>query len=231
MIREVPSEYGSRGIVLYKTPDGRTEIEVNLKNETVWLSLNQIALLFGRDKSVMSRHFSNIFKSKELERDSVVAFFATTATDGKTHQVEYYNLDAIISVGYRVNSIRGTQFRIWATRILHEHIVTGYTANERRLRELNQAIKLIANFAETRKLSGDEAAVLLKVVSDYSFALELLDDYDHQRVKTANLLKSSAIPVTYGETLRIIERLRSQCSAGELSGKVNYCKGGHQSHQ
>ena len=116
-------------IVLYKSPDGKAALDVRLEGETLWLSLSQLAGLFERDKSVISRHLGNVFKSGELERKSVVAFFATTAADGKTYNVEYFNLDAIISVGYRVNSVRGTQFRIWATNVLHEHLVRGYTLN------------------------------------------------------------------------------------------------------
>jgi len=108
---------------------------VKLKDETVWLSLAQMAELFGRDKSVVSRHLRNVFQTGELDRLAVVAKNATTATDGKTYQVDYYNLDAIISVGYRVNSIRGTQFRIWATSILKDHLVKGYTLNQKRLAE------------------------------------------------------------------------------------------------
>ncbi|MFA6294395.1 MAG: RhuM family protein, partial [Victivallales bacterium] len=183
-IRESSAEYCSSEIILYKSPGGKTKLEVNLKGETLWLSLNQIAFLFGRDKSVISKHLSNIYNTKELERNPTVAFFATVQNEGGRiveRQVEYFNLDAIISVGYRVNSKRGTQFRIWATGVLREHLVKGYTVNERRLKELNQTIKLIADFAEKRSLSGDEATALLRVVKDYSFALDLLDDYDHQR--------------------------------------------------
>src|SRR3989338_3618863 len=110
-------------IVIYETKDKEIQLEVKLERETVWLNLNQIASLFQRDKSVISRHLHNIFRTKELDRVSVVENFATTAADGKTYQVEYYNLDAIISVGYRVNSKRGTQFRIWATNVLKQHLV------------------------------------------------------------------------------------------------------------
>ncbi|SPD72603.1 hypothetical protein PITCH_A140083 [uncultured Desulfobacterium sp.] len=122
-------------IILYQSPDGKAALDVRLDRETVWLNLNQMAGLFERDKSVISRHLGNVFKNGELERKSVFAFFATTASDGKTYKVEYFNLDAIISVGYRVNSKRGTQFRIWATNVLREHLVRGFTLNEKRLLE------------------------------------------------------------------------------------------------
>jgi hypothetical protein len=123
------------GLVLYQTEDGRTRLEVRLKGETVWLSLNQLAELFQRDKSVISKHLKNVFEEGELIPDSVVANFATTAADGKTYQVDYYNLEAIIAVGYRVKSHRGTQFRIWATQRLREYIVKGFTLDDERLKE------------------------------------------------------------------------------------------------
>ena len=157
-------------------------IDVPLERDTLWLSLDQLAVLFGRDKSVVSRHLRNIFKTEELERKSVVAKNATTAADGKTYRVDYYNLDAIISVGYRVNSKRGTEFRIWATQVLKQHIVKGYSVNAKRLKELQQSLQVASAISKRRKLSGDEASILLQTVSDYAVALGLLDDYDHQRV-------------------------------------------------
>ena len=165
----------SRGeVVLYQAPDGTVELDVRLEREMIWLNLNQMAALFGRDKSVISRHLRNVFNSNELSHDSVVAFFATTATDGKTYKVEYFNLDAIISVGYRVNSKRGTQFRIWATQVLRDHILKGYSFNRKRLRDLNQAVRLIADTVKRRDLSGDEAKALLQVVGEYSRTLPLV---------------------------------------------------------
>lgn len=120
-------------IVIFESGD--QPVQVRLEGETVWLSLQQLAELFERDKSVISRHLKNIFDTRELERSAVVAKNATTAADGKTYQVEYYNLDAIISVGYRVNSTRATRFRQWATGVLRQHLVEGYTLNQQRLRE------------------------------------------------------------------------------------------------
>jgi hypothetical protein len=169
-------------IVFYRTEDGSVSLDVRLDQETIWLNINQMSDLFERDKSVVSRHLRNAFSQGELVKDSVVAFFATTATDGKVYQVEYFNLDAVLSVGYRVNSRRGTQFRIWATRVLRDHVLKGYTVNERRLADLNQAVRLIAGVVDRRDLTGDEAKALLAVVGQYSFALDLLDDYDHQRL-------------------------------------------------
>ncbi|MDP6955575.1 MAG: RhuM family protein, partial [Planctomycetota bacterium] len=195
-------------MVIYQTPDGGIELDVLLEQESIWLNLNQLSALLGRDKSVISRHLRNIFKEEELEHESVVAKNATTASDGKTYQVDYYNLDAIISVGYRVNSKRGTQFRIWATKVLRQHIVQGYTVNQARLGELHQAVKLIADTAERRDLSGDEAKALLAVVGEYSDALGLLDDYDHQRVAKPDTRGKVTYPLEYEEALRIVEQLR-----------------------
>ena len=206
-------------VVLYRASDGTVSLDVRLERETIWLNLNQMADLFDRDKSVISRHLRNVFDDGELERGSVVAFFATTAADGKTYQIEHFDLDVIISIGYRVNSKRGTQFRIWATQVLREHLLKGYTVNERRLKELNQAIRLIADVAVRRELTGDEATGLLRVVADYSYALDLLDDYDNQRVAVAQITRADAVPVTYDEARDAIERLRRKFKASDLFGR------------
>jgi hypothetical protein len=179
---ELLDSSGARGgeIVFYRAEDGTVALDLRLDEDTIWLSLNQMAQLFERDKSVISRHLRNVFAQGELDRDSVVAVFATTADDGKVYQVEHFSLDAVLSIGYRVNSRRGTQFRIWATWVLREHMLRGYTLNERRLAELNQTVRLIASVVDRRDLTADEAKGLLMVVGQYSFALDLLDDYDHQ---------------------------------------------------
>ena len=206
-------------VVIYKAPGGSVSLKVKLRGETVWLSLNQMAQLFDRDKSVISRHLRNVFKEKELERNSVVAFFATTAADGKTYKVEYFNLDAILSVGYRVNSKRGTQFRIWATSVLRDYLLRGYSVNERRLKELNQAIRLIADVAERRTLSGEEATALLRVVADYSFALDLLDAYDRQTVSVPKGSRRRVEGITLEEARKTVARLREYYRAGSLFGR------------
>lgn len=218
IVQEPPAGYNESAIAIYQTPDG-VRVDVKLDKETVWLNLNQMTTLFDRDKSVISRHLRNVFKEKELERDSVVAFFATTAADGKTYNVEYFNLDAVISVGYRVNSKRGTQFRIWATSVLRDHLLNGYSLNERRLRELNRTIRLIANVAGRRDLSSDEAKALLSVVADYSFALDLLDDYDHQRVTVAGTTPGPARSLDYEEARRIVNRLAEKFGSTNLFGR------------
>jgi len=222
-IREKRNAWASAGkrgeVVLYKAPDGGAALEVRLEQETVWLTLNQIADVFGRDKSVISRHLNNVFNQKELDRKSVVAYFATTASDGKTYQVEYFNLDAIISVGYRVNSRQGTQFRIWAANVLRDHLVKGYTANERRLKELRKSLQLVEPVLDGHEVTSDEARALLRVVTDYAFALDLLDDYDHQRIPAAKVQKGAVKAISYKETLDIIDRLREKFGASSLFGR------------
>ena len=228
-VQEPPPGYNESAIVIYETPDG-VRVDIKLEKETVWLNLNQMAILFDRDKSVISRHLQNVFQENELDRSSTVAFFATVQNEGGRtveRRVEYYNLDAVISVGYRVNSKRGSQFRIWATSVLRDHLLKGYSINERRLRELNQTIRLIADVAGRRELSGDEARALLSVVADYSFALDLLDDYDHQRVAVSGTTPGAVKPLDYEEARRMVNRLAEKFGSSNLFGreKDNSLKG------
>jgi len=220
LLKEPVAIYGGPGgeVVLYRTEDGLVTLDVHLEDESIWLNLSQISTLFERDKSVISRHLSNIFKYKELNRNSVVAFFATTAADGKDYQVEYFNLDAILSVGYRVNSKRGTQFRIWATQVLRDHILKGYSVNIRRLDELKKTVHLIARTSDRPDLTSGEASALLKVIRDYSFALDLLDDYDHQRLPAHEEGAAVVHPLSYEEAMRFVDRLRAHFKAGRLFG-------------
>jgi prophage maintenance system killer protein len=213
-------------VVLYKTEDGKAQVEVHLKQDSVWLSLNQMAELFDRDKSVISRHLSDVFRSGELARQSVVAKNATTAADGKTYQVEFFNLDAILSVGYRVNSKRGTQFRIWATNVLRQHLVNGYTLNEKRLqaqsermRELQHAIDMIGQIADHKALTSDEAGALIRVIRDYAYGLDLIDAYDHQLVAVTGTHERVAQPLEYVEARKAIDELRQHYTAGDLFGR------------
>jgi len=186
-------------IILYQSEDGDTSVDVHLKDETVWLTLNQMAELLDRDKSVISRHLGNIFQTGELAREAVVAKNATTASDGKTYQVDYYNLDAIISVGYRVNSKRGTQFRIWATTILKDHLLRGYSLNQRRLaekgvEEVRQVLSLLAGILESHNLVSDEGLAVLEVVNRYARTWQLLLQYDENNLpapETKHVTKSS----------------------------------------
>jgi len=203
-------------IVLYQSPDGKAALDVRLEGETLWLNLNQLAGLFERDKSVISRHLGNVFRSGELERNSVVAFFATTAADGKTYNVEYFNLDAIISVGYRVNSKRGTQFRIWATNVLREHLVRGFTLNEKRLREqeqkltdLRRTVGLLGQTLAHQAIGLDEAMGLLKVITDYAYALTTLDRFDHGTLIIEEVITRPAPYVlTYDAATKIVKAMQ-----------------------
>jgi len=213
------STQGKGEIVLYQAPDGKATLQVHLEGETLWLSLNQVAELFERDKSVISRHLGNIFKTGELERSSVVAFFATTAADGKTYKIEYFNLDAIISVGYRVNSKRGTQFRIWATNVLRDHILRGYSVNQRRLKELHQSLRLVEQVLDHYEVDSDQAKALLRVVTDYDYALDLLDDYDHQRIRLGQVRKGRVKEISYSEAMQLITQLRKTFGGSPLFGK------------
>lgn len=206
-------------LVLFKSKDGSVSVDVQLDRDSVWLSLDQIAHLFARDKSVISRHLKNTFETKELERGRSVAKNATVLPDGRTYQVDYYNLDAIISVGYRINSKRGTEFRIWATGVLRQHLVQGFTANEKRLRELRRTLKLASDISGRRELSGNEATLLLQTVSEYAAALELLDDYDHQRVRIHRASRRKVKSVTYDEVMKLVAAMRTRTNAPALFGR------------
>ncbi|MFR0822986.1 MAG: RhuM family protein [Clostridia bacterium] len=193
-------------IIIFENQD--VKLEVNMQDETVWLNLEQMADLFKRDKSVISRHIKNIFLEEELDKISVVANFATTASDGKIYQVDYYNLDVIISVGYRVKSKEGTQFRIWANKILKDYMLKGYAVNQRRLEYLEKTIKLIdiANRIDER-LENNDAREILKVIADYSKALDLLDDYDHKTLKKMRGTTDER-RIRYQDCLEIIHQLK-----------------------
>jgi prophage maintenance system killer protein len=213
------------GIEIYKAKDGKARIEVRFESETVWLSLNQLAQLFGRDKSVISRHVKRVFEDRELNRKSVVAKNATTAADGKTYEIEYFNLDVIISVGYRVKSKQGTQFRQWATQRLKDYLVKGYAINEQRLKasqqqltDLKKSMSLLENVVKQKQLTTDEAVGLLKVVTAYSRALELLDKYDHQQLQVPPAKKVAVKKLTYAEAIKQIGLWRKQQNAGKLFG-------------
>lgn len=206
-------------VLLYEAPDGQVRVDVRLEQETVWLTQEQLSQLFGRERSVITKHVRNVFREGELDPVSVCAKFAHTAADGKTYQVDHYNLDVIISVGYRVKSKHGTQFRIWATQVLRDHLVKGYSVNQRRLAELKQTVRLVATMAERRDLSGDEATALLRVVGEYSRALDLLDDYDHQRVPALRAGSQARYALTYEEAIGIVDRLRERFGGSTLFGQ------------
>ncbi|MCX6983893.1 MAG: virulence RhuM family protein [Lentisphaerae bacterium] len=219
IIHEESAGYGGGGIVLYRAPDGTVNLDVRLDKETLWLDAHQMARLFDRDRSVILRHIRNIYETGELETDSTCAKNAQVAADGKFRQMDLYNLDVIIGVGYRVNSKRGTQFRIWATQVLRDHIVKGYSVNERRLKELRQSLKLVGQVLDHYDVTSDQAKALLRVVTDYSHALDLLDDYDHQRVRMGKLTRGEAKGIDYDETISIVSQLRKKFGVSALFGR------------
>lgn len=215
-------------IAIYQTEDGQTQIDVRFEQETLWLTLLQMAELFDRDKSVISRHLKNIFDTGELAKEATVAKTATVQTEGGrqvSREIEYFNLDAVISVGYRVNSIKGTQFRIWATQRLREYLVQGYTLNQQRLEaqqekmdELRQAIALSARLIHSKNLSPDESRGILTILEKYSHALTVLDDYDHQRLQVTGTRTLAHEKIAYDEAMRQILLWRKQENLGGLFG-------------
>lgn len=170
-------------VILYQTEDGSSSLDVQLVDETVWLTQAQMQVLFGRERSVLTKHINNVFKEGELDKERVCAKFAHTAADGKTYQVEHYNLDVIISVGYRVKSKRGTQFRIWATAVLKQHLVRGYTLHRQRLAEkgtaeVRQVLELLSSTLEHHDLISDDGRSVLALVKNYARTWQLLWQYD-----------------------------------------------------
>lgn len=174
-------------VVVYEAADGSVQVDVRLERDTVWLTQQQMAELFGRDRSVVTRHLRNVFKEGELDREAVCAKFAHTAADKKSYEVEFYNLDAILSVGYRVSSKRGTQFRIWATNTLRDHLVRGYAFNqtrlaERGLLEARQTLDLLARTLQNQSLVDDTGRIVLELISGYADTWRLLLEYDEDRL-------------------------------------------------
>lgn len=204
-------------IVIYQTENGKTKLDVHLQKQTIWLSLDEISSLFQKNKSTISRHIKNIFLSEELDRESVVANFATTAKDGKIYQVDYYNLDMIISVGYRVNSKIATQFRKWATGILKQYLVDGYAVNEKRLQEqkskisqLQNAIKLLNRSIEHQADNLDDAKKLSALMADFASGLDLLDDYDNKTLDTKGKTTKPAVIIKKEEFLNVIDKMKPE---------------------
>lgn len=193
-------------ISVFQAPDGAVRVDVRLERDTVWLTQQQMAELFGRDRSVVTKHVRNVFGESELEEKSNVQNLHIAGSD---RPVGYYSLDVIISVGYRVKSARGTQFRIWATKVLRDHLVRGYTVNAARLRDLNRAVRLIADTARRRELTGDEAQALLAVVANYNRALELtlVSAREEPRLRRRQQAhRGGAVPVVPGTQRRAAPR-------------------------
>lgn len=215
-------------IKIYKAEDGKTEIQVKLDQDTVWLNLMQLTELFQRDKSVISRHINNVFKERELNLEATVAKFATVQVEGDRtveRNIEFFNLDVIISVGYRIKSQRGTQFRMWANSVLKDFLIKGYSINEQRLRqqneqfrELQESVKLLGNVLNYKELTGDESSGLLKIISDYAYALDILDQYDYQNLEIAETSGKETYQLSYEEAILQIRKVKDIYGNSELFG-------------
>ncbi len=216
-------------IIIYQTEDGQTQIDVRMENETVWLTQAQMAELFQKDRTVITRHINNVFKEGELEKEEVCAKFAHTtrhgALTGKKQMQEtvLYNLDVIISVGYRVKSKRGTAFRIWARKILKDYLIKGYAVNERmrkeQIGELRQLVGMLGRAVQSQPLlSTDETNALFEVVTDYTYALDTLDNYDYERLTIEKTTKEEPFHATYENAMEEIRRLREKFGGSVLFG-------------
>ena len=206
----------SFNIEIYKTEDGKSEINVNLENDTVWLSLNQLSELFERDKSVISRHIRNIFSDKELTFGSTVAKNATVPQNegGRIveRKIDLYNLDVIISVGYRVKSKRATQFRIWASDLIKNYLIQGYAINQKRLEQKDQEIKFLKSGIQIISRAIEERANLegFEYLSQFSKGLELLDDYDHETLDVEGLTTTAAVYPKRQEYQKLINQMKAK---------------------
>jgi len=207
-------------VVLYKN-----HIEVKLEEETVWLDTHQMADLFGVDRTGIVRHIQNIYKTKELFRKTTCAKNAQIAKDGKVREMDFYNLDMIISVGYRVNSKKGTQFRIWATDVLRKHLTDGYTLNEKRLKcqadkvkELAETVSLLKNVAMLEDVS-DESKGIIQIITEYTKALDILDDYDRHSLKTPKGTKRSRYRLTHKKARVIIDEIKRKFKDSSIVGQ------------
>jgi len=207
----------SNEIVIYQTKEG-PKLEVHLKKETVWLTQKQIAFLFDTQRPAITKHLNNIFKSGELDKSTVSSILEHTATDGKVYKTQFYNLDAIISVGYRVNSKRATQFRIWATKTLKEHLLKGYTINEKRflqeknkLKDLQETISFLQDKIQNELLAGQEQEIL-NFLANYSKTLSLLEQYDKEKLSLIKKTKSCYV-IKYEEVMNLIIRIKEELIA------------------
>ena len=217
-------ELDASPIVMYITDDNQISLEVKMSGETVWLSQNQMALLFDTDRTSILRHINNVYKTGELKKESTCAKIAQVRKEGKrsiTRQIPFYNLDMIISVGYRVNSIRGTQFRIWANRVLKDYIVKGYAINDKirieHYKELKDVVRLLANTVHSQeKLSDEQSTGLLSVVTDYVYALDTLDRYDYQQLTIENTTKEERFHATYENAMEAILSLKEKFGESNL---------------
>ena len=215
-------------IIIYQTEDGQTQIDVRMENDMIWLTRQQIAVLFGRDYKTISKHINNALK-EELADSVVVAKIANTtqhgAIEGKTqtHEIDYFNLEVITSVGYRVKSKRGVQFRQWANKVLKQYLIKGYAVNERmrkeQIGELRQLVGMLGRTIQSQPLlSNDETNALSEVVTDYAYALDTLDNYDYERLTINKTTKEEPFHATYENAMEAIDGLREKFGGSVLFG-------------
>ena len=213
-------------IIIYRAEDNTIQLDVRMENETVWLNLNQMAMLFDRDKSVISRHIRDVFRERELSKEATVAKNATVQIEGGraiVRQMDYYNLDVIISVGYRVKSQRGVQFRQWANKILKDYLVKGYAINEKLRREqlsdLRQLVQIVGRTMQSKAVeSEDETQAIFDVVLDYTYALDTLDNYDYERLTVKETTPEARFHATYENAMQTIAALREKFGGSTLFG-------------
>ena len=215
-------------IKIFNTENGSTSIEVKLERETVWLSQRQMAELFEKDSDTIGLHLKNIYKSGELDEISTTEKYSVVRQEGKREVkrlINYYNLDAIISVGYRVNSKRGIIFRKWATKLLKEYLIKGFTINQEKLEkqnkqllELKETVKILSNVVSNKELSNDESKGLLDIISDYSYALDVLDKYDYQSLEIEDVTTNEIYQLTYEEAIEQIQMTKKVYGNSDLFG-------------
>src|SRR3972149_12047254 len=198
-MKKLKDEFKKGKIIIYKTVKNEVELDVRMEKETVWLTQNQTAVLFCTQRPAITKHLNNIFKTGELNKNSVSSILEHTASDGKIYKTQFYNLDAIISIGYRANSQRATQFRIWANKILKQHLIKGYTINEKQLletknkfHELQEAVLFLQKQSKKEFLKGQETEIL-NLLADYSKTLSLLEQYDKRKLKEAKGKKTKFV--------------------------------------
>ena len=207
-------------IIIYQTEDGQTQIDVRMENETVWLSTGQMAILFDREESNIRRHIINVFKEGELKKDNNVHFLHV---NGVKKPVPFYNLDVIISVGYRVKSKRGVQFRQWANQVLKQYLIKGYAVNQRthseQIAELRQLVQMVGRTIQNQQIEpNDENQALFDIVVDYTYALDTLDDYDYQRLNVCETTQEDKFHATYENAMEAIRALRDKFGGSSLFG-------------
>ena len=211
-------------IIIYHTEDGQMQIDVRLENETVWLTQKQIAELFGTKRPAITKHLKNIYASEELDEGSTCSILEHMGNEGKqTYSTKYYNLDVILSVGYRVNSKNATRFRQWANKVLKQYLIKGYAINDRmrkeQIGELRQLVGMLGRTIQSQPLlSNDETNALFEVVTDYTYALDTLDNYDYERLTINKTTKEEPFHATYENAMEAINGLREKFGGSVLFG-------------